>query len=65
MIEIELKVFIDVLKANNLTKAKLANGKARVWLDLDKLTIVYNGQETPPKTAVIKLWRLSLLFILS
>lgn len=49
MIEIELKAFIDVLKASNLTKAKLAHGKARVWLDLDKLTIVYNGQETPLK----------------
>ena len=49
MIEIELKVFIDVLKASNLTKAKLAHGKARVWLDLDKLIIVYNGQETPLK----------------
>ena len=42
-------MFIDVLKASNLTKAKLAHGKARVWLDLDKLTIVYNGQETPLK----------------
>ena len=49
MIEIELKAFIDVLKASNLTKAKIAHGKARVWLDLDKLTIVYNGQETPLK----------------
>ena len=49
MIEIELKAFIDVLKASNLTKAKIAHGKARVWLDLDKLTMVYNGQETPLK----------------
>ena len=49
MIEIELKAFIDVLKASNLTKAKLAHGKARVWLDLDKLTMLYNGQETPLK----------------
>ena len=47
MIEIELKAFIDVLKDSNLTKAKISHGKARVWLDLDKLTIVYNGQETP------------------
>lgn len=64
MIEIELKAFIDVLKASNLTKAKIAHGKARVWLDLDKLTMVYNGQETTLKRQSLNYGGYPILFIL-
>ena len=49
MIEIKLKAFIDVLKANNLTKSKLLHGKTRVILDLDSLFMIYGGQEIDVK----------------
>lgn len=49
MIEIKLKAFIDVLKANNLTKSKLLHGKTRVILDLDSLFMIYSGQEIDVK----------------
>lgn len=49
MIEIKLKAFIDVLKANNLTKSKLLHGQTRVFLDLDSLFMIYDGQEIDVK----------------
>ena len=54
MIEIELKAFIDVLKANNLTKSKLLHGKTRVILDLDSLFMIYGGQEIDVKRQSMK-----------